>query len=288
MIIDLHTHSSASDGTDSPKELVEKAHEKGLSALALTDHDTIVGLDEGRRACGQKNIRFIPGVELEITFEPGECHLLGLGIVSPTEEFRMVLADLAQRREERNHSILRKMVEAGIEATYEEIEAFASGDTVGRPHFASFLIDRRLVKDREQAFKRYLGKGRPFWAPKAGLDLDLAVRLVVESGGIPILAHPLSLFVSWGHLPKIVEDFRDRGVLGLEAWHPAAKVRACERLEHLGRELGMLVTAGSDYHGVSRKDRKLGVTAGGKAIDGRFMEGIPYVGVDQGSSPQDL
>lgn len=277
MSIDLHVHSDASDGTFTPEAITAAAAEKNLSTIALTDHDTIAGLDRAAVACSERGIRFVPGIELEIRFEPGEFHLLGLGLLRPTDEFREALVDLAKKREDRNREMIRLMGEAGIEASYDEVTAFASGKTVGRPHFASFLISRNIVKNREQAFSRFLAKGRPFWAPKAALELADAVRLVVESGGVPVLAHPLSLFVSWGRLGGLVEEFRDLGVAGLEAWHPAAKPRACERLERMAQELDMLVTGGSDFHGDNRPDRKLGLTAGGRTIDERYLKGIPIV-----------
>jgi len=274
-MIDLHTHSDASDGTYSPAALAREAASRGLSAFALTDHDTVAGLEEAEREATALGVRFIPGIELEIAFEPGECHLLGLGISRRTDEFAAVLEDLAARRERRNRAMLDLMVEAGIEAEYEDIARFAAGEVVGRPHFASFMVEKRIVRNKEQAFARYLGKGRPFFVPKASLDFPLALRLIKESGGVAVLAHPLSLYVAWGRLPSVVSEWKDLGLDGLEAWHPTAKVRACERLEKLAGELGLLATAGSDFHGENRPDRKLGLTAGHRKIDDRYAAGIP-------------
>lgn len=275
-MIDLHTHSDASDGTFSPSQLAREAAARGLSALALTDHDTVAGLEEAAKVAAETGLRFIPGIELEIAFEPGECHLLGLGISRRTDEFGAVLEDLAARRVVRNRAILDLMVEAGIEADYEDIARYAAGDVVGRPHFASFLVERRVVRNREQAFSRYLGKGRPFFVPKASLDLPLALRLIKEAGGVAILAHPLSLYVSWGRLPSVIAEWKDLGLEGIEAWHPTTKVRSCERLEKLAQQLGLLATAGSDFHGENRPERKLGVTAGGRKIDDSYAAGIPF------------
>lgn len=274
-MIDLHTHSDASDGTYSPAALAREAASRGLSAFALTDHDTVAGLEEAEREATALGVRFIPGIELEVAFEPGECHLLGLGISRRTDEFAAVLEDLAARRERRNRAMLDLMVEAGIEAEYEDIARFAAGEVVGRPHFASFMVEKRIVRNKEQAFARYLGKGRPFFVPKASLDFPLALRLIKESGGVAVLAHPLSLYVAWGRLPSVVSEWKDLGLDGLEAWHPTAKVRACERLEKLAGELGLLATAGSDFHGENRPDRKLGLTAGHRKIDDRYAAGIP-------------
>lgn len=271
-MVDLHTHSSVSDGTLSPRELLALAAERGLSALALTDHDTMEGLPEARAAAEGLGIRFIAGIELDIAFEPGECHLLGLALDRPTDEFAAAVEEFSARRKARNLAILDLMREAGIEADYAEVERYAAGNVVGRPHFASFLVDRRIVRSHEQAFLRYLGKGRPFYVPKASIELRRAVRLIKESGGAAVLAHPLSLYVAWGRLPSVLAEWKELGLDGIEAWHPTAKVRACERLEKIAAELGLAATAGSDFHGDNRPDRKLGTTAGGRKIEDRFLD----------------
>lgn len=275
-MIDLHTHSTASDGSLSPSELIDAAGSKELSALALTDHDTIAGIEEAAFAAKKKNITFIPGVELGIKWEQGEFHLLGLGINHPSGLFHEALDELCFLRENRNREILDKMHELGIDVHYEEIKALSKGKIIGRPHFAAFLVNRKIVKNREQAFDKYLGRDRPLYVPKQGLDLERAIRIIKESGGIPILAHPMSLYISWGKLPYIMKNFKEKGIEGIEAWHPAVKVRACQRLEELGRSLGLYITAGSDFHGESRLDRKLGITAGNQKIDDSFLEALPF------------
>lgn len=274
-IVDLHTHSTCSDGTLSPEKLVDEAADTGLTALALTDHDTISGIERAALQAQTRKMLFLPGVEIEIAWEPGEFHLLGLGLQNPTDEFRDALEELARFREQRNREIVDRMNEMGIEADYEEIKELSEGAVIGRPHFASFLVNRKIVKNKQQAFDSYLAKGRPFYSPKGSLELKRAIRLIKDSGAIPILAHPLSLYVSWGKLPELIRDFRDQGIAGLEAWHPLARVAECERLEELGKSLGMVVTAGSDYHGASRQERHLGYTAGKKPIDASYVRGIP-------------
>lgn len=275
-LIDLHTHSNASDGSYPPAALLAEAEKRGITALALTDHDTTGGLDEAAKAAAGYHIRFIPGIELQINWnQGGEFHLLGLGIHAPSENFRAAVKELALERRNRNMEILDRMNEAGIEAGYGDIGA--EGQIIGRPHFADFLVRRKIVKNREMAFSRFLGKGRPFYVPKTGLEFNRAVELIKESGGIAVLAHPMSLYTAWGKLPELVKQLKDNGLDGLEAWHPTAKVSACKRLEELGRELGLVVTAGSDFHGQGRPDRKLGITAGGKKIDESFLDALPEI-----------
>ncbi|MDR1505911.1 MAG: PHP domain-containing protein [Treponema sp.] len=298
-MIDLHTHSSASDGDLRPAELIKTASEKGIRALALTDHDTISGLAEAETAARNAGIALIPGVELEINAEisgsipglaiNGEFHLLGLGIRCPTGLFVERLKFLGNARDRRNRLILEKMNDAGIKADYREIEAYAGGGRaaggsapaghkpvlVGRPHFGAFLIGRKIVKNQEQAFKRYLGKGRPFYVPKEGLNFAEAADMIHQSGGIAVLAHPMSLYVAWGRLPGLFGRLREMGLDGIEAWHPTAKVRACKRLDELGRSFHLYITAGSDFHGSARPERRLGHSAGDRPIEDTFLTDIP-------------
>jgi len=287
-MIDLHTHSTASDGSFSPSALIAEAAKRGLSAIALTDHDTTGGLNEASKAAKENGIRFIPGIEIEIAWNAnGEFHLLGLGLGELKDGFTRVLEELSRRREERNMEIVDRMNKAGIEVSYSEISKQAgrsetgtatSGRSIGRPHFAAYLAEKKIVKNRKQAFSRYLGKGRPFYIPKVGLEFDLALKTIHESGGIAVLAHPMSLYTAWGKLPELIKSLKEKGLDGIEAWHPSTKVSYCKRLEELGRKLGLYITAGSDFHGEARKDRKLGVTAGGKIISETFLEDIPALG----------
>jgi predicted metal-dependent phosphoesterase TrpH len=294
-MIDLHTHSTVSDGSFSPSALVAEAEKRGLSALALTDHDSIEGLREAEMAALERGIRFIPGIELEIAWKRentaldaevkapmGEFHLLGLGISHPTPDFISAIKELARRREERNLEIVDRMNRAGISVSYEELRTEVLGTSVsgqktgdsparrhsfGRLHFADFLVKKKLVKNHEQAFMRYLGRGKPFYFPKEGLEFEQAAELIRNSGGIAVLAHPMSLYLAWGQLPYFVKNLKERGLDGLEAWHPNAKLSSCRRLEELGKNLGLYISAGSDFHGEARPDRKLGISAGGKKID---------------------
>jgi predicted metal-dependent phosphoesterase TrpH len=277
LMIDLHTHSSASDGDLSPAELITAAANRGLSAIALTDHDTIKGLKSAEDTAAKYSIRFIPGIELEIVWpaSQGEFHLLGLGLTRPSPAFLTAVDSLARFREVRNRKILDRLRALGIYADYEEVRSFSGGGSIGRPHFASFLISRGLVKNHEQAFARYLGRGKPLFVPKKALEFDRAVTHIKESGGIAVLAHPMSLYVAWGRLPDFVRNLKDRGLDGLEAWHPTAKPRSCKRLEALGRSLGLYITEGSDFHGEARSDRKLGHSSGDRKIADSVLEAIP-------------
>ena len=289
-MIDLHTHSNISDGDLSPAQLIREAVRQGLRAIALTDHDTINGLENARMTALAENFRFIPGIEINISLTGkkdvpgpgpgGEFHLLGLGINKPSPAFLAAVEGLSRRREVRNREILNRMHELSIEASWEELLECSGGHLLCRPHFAKLLIKRKIVKNHKQAFARYLGVGKPLYVPKEGLVFEEAVYLIRESGGIPVLAHPISLYVAWGRLPDLVKSLKDQGLMGIEAWHPTAKPGSCHRLEALGKSLGLYVTEGSDFHGSARPERKLGYSSKGRKINDAVLEAIPELAKD--------
>ena len=282
-MIDLHSHSSASDGICSPQKAAEYAIQKNLKVWALTDHDTVEGLSEAARTCAESEsgIIFVPGIEINVSWPTGEFHLLGLGLRKYSEELKDVVANLTESRRRRNQEIVERMNKDGIEVTLEEIESQFSESQIGRPHFAGYLMQIGKVRHRQEAFDRFLGKGRPYYVSHEGENLDVAVEAIRSSGGIPVLAHPLSLYVSWGKMDETIEKIRNHGVEGLEAWHPAARINEGFKLEELAHKLGMFVTAGSDFHGRGlRADRHLGKTSGDRKIEDRFWfeELAPHLG----------
>jgi predicted metal-dependent phosphoesterase TrpH len=206
---------------------------------------------------------------------PGEFHLLGLGLTKPGPAFLEAITALAQFRETRNREILDRLRELGLRSDYDELRTLAGGGSVGRPHIATLLVNHGMVKNREQAFARFLGKGRPFYVPKEGLHFQKALTLIKESGGIAVLAHPMSLYVAWGRLPELIRELAGLGLDGLEAWHPMAKHRSCKRLEELAKSLNLHVTEGSDFHGEARPDRKLGLSGKDRKIDDAVLTAIP-------------
>jgi predicted metal-dependent phosphoesterase TrpH len=287
-MVDLHTHSNISDGDLSPALLVKSAVKQGLSAIALTDHDTINGLENARTTALAENIHFIPGIEININWiggkssrgapglgPGGEFHLLGLGLNTPSAGFISAVGELSRRREARNREILDRMHELSIKAEWEELMALSGGHSLGRPHFAALLVKKNVVKNVNQAFDRYLGTGKPLYVPKEGLAFEESVALIRESGGIPVLAHPISLYVAWGRLPDLIKTLKDMGLMGLEAWHPTTKAGSCRRLEELAKTLGLYITEGSDFHGSARPDRRLGYSSKGRKIDDAVLEVIP-------------
>ena len=272
-MIDLHSHSNASDGKKTPADSARYAAEKNLKVWALTDHDTFAGLHDAAAVCRETGVVFVPGIEITVNWPTGEFHLLGLGLKQRSAELTELVAELKESRDERNNHIIEKMAEEGIHATVEDLKAFCGVEQLGRPHFADYLVHIGLVKNRQAAFDRYLAQGRPWFVHHNGADLDKAIGAIKSAGGVPVLAHPLSLYVSWGKIEGVLTDIVAHGIEGIEAWHPGARVGEAMRLEELARKLGCFVTAGSDFHGEGvRADRHLGKTSGGTKIEDRFWD----------------
>lgn len=279
-MIDLHSHSTSSDGELTPTELVTLALEKNLKVLALTDHDTFDGVLEGKKAAKNTDLTFIPGIELNIQRARGEFHLLGLGIKEPSKSLIDICEKLQNGRLTRNQQIIEKMQKDGFSVDYQELKEMFPVPTLGRPHLAAYLVEKKIVKKRQLAFDKYIGKGRPYYVDRAAADLYDAIYAIKDSGAVPVLAHPLSLYVSWGKMEETLKELKESGIEGLEAWHPGTRVGEALRLEEMAKKLGFFVTAGSDFHGPNvRGDRKLGHTTGNKKIDDRFYteELLPWL-----------
>ena len=208
--------------------IIKKAKEEGISVLAISDHDTVTGLEEGRNAAREAGIEFINGIEINIQWTHGEFHLLGLGLKDEIhEDLADIIKKLSSARRDRNIKIVQKMNVAGIEGTIEELENMYQTKSLGRPHLADFLVQRKIVRHKQDAFDKYLAHSRPFYVEKEGADLDMAVDAIIASGGVPVIAHPLSLYLSWSKLEPVLRDIKKRGVKGLEAWHPGAREMSC-------------------------------------------------------------
>ena len=270
-MIDLHVHTTASDGQYTPSQIIQKAAEKQIKVIAITDHDTIAGIEEAISEGEKLGVKVVPGIEINISFPTGEFHLLGHGITKPSDSLKSIVENVLKNRTERNALIIEKMNADGVPLTMEELSADFPDTVIGRPHFAAELVKYKVVKTRQQAFDQYLARGRKWYVPRVCTNLDEAIVAIRESGGVPVIAHPMSLYLSWGRLPDFLTDCYEKGVIGIEAFHPGARVTECLRLEELGRKIGFIITAGSDFHGEKiRADRKLGHTAGGKKIDDKY------------------
>ncbi|NIZ40304.1 PHP domain-containing protein [Entomospira entomophila] len=281
-MIDLHSHSTASDGADHPRELIQLAYSKGVRTLALTDHDTLTGLDEAAEEAKKLSLLFLYGVEIEINASRGVFHLLGLNLdpsnAKGMQQLQTALEDQQRKRENRNQEIVQTLNHLGLFCDYDEIRALAS-DVVGRVHIARYLFQKGYVKSQQMAFDKYLATGRPAFIRKESFDLEQAVTLIHQAGGKAIVAHPLSLYQSWRGLEESFHTFEALGVDGLEAYHSNCKVGESRRLVELAKKFDWIVTGGSDYHGAKYLSRKLGYATAGEKIDSALLE--PLLREDQ-------
>ena len=257
-LVDLHTHTTASDGTDSPAQLMAKAAQAGLEAVAVTDHDTLSGLDEAADAGRAHGIELIRGCEISTATELGELHILGLWLPENPEPLQDKLAFLRRKRAERNEGIVRKLQDLGLDITMEEVLATATGESVGRPHIAEVLLRKGYARNSREVFKEYLGCHGKAYLPKEVLDPEESVRLLADLGATVSLAHPMLWKGPSGWLDTQVSRLKDCGLNAIEAWHSEhseADVRACLAL---AKRFDLGISGGSDYHGDNKPSICLG------------------------------
>ncbi len=257
--IDLHTHSTASDGSFSPKQLVRLAQDVGLAALALTDHDTVEGLAEAEQEAQKLQISFVPGVEISVKFEgPGHFHLLGYFIDYRHPALVETLTKLKEARACRNQLMLKKLQALGIDIQWEEVVAVSGGGEIGRPHLARILVKKGLVKDIDEAFEKYLAKGASAYVPKARLTPEEAFKVIHQAGGLTSLAHPYYLKLAPEELTAYIIHLKELGLDAIEAYYTDHSPEYTRFLLELAQKLGLLVSGGSDFHGDNKPEIALG------------------------------
>lgn len=264
---DLHCHSTASDGTLAPAEVVRLARESGLGALALTDHDTIGGIAEAAEEARKLGIDFLPGIEIsaEIAY-PATLHILGYGVDPKSPVLRQLTEAMLGGRDDRNPKIIARLNELGVAITMEEVQAEArrgaaelKGKPVGRPHIAAILVRKGYVSDTRQAFDKYLAKGAAAYFDRDRPSPQRAFEMIRQSGGLPVLAHPSQLRTTDDkQLRAIVNGLVDQGLAGIEVIHSDHDARQIEMFGRLADEYGLLKTGGSDFHGANKTHIQLG------------------------------
>jgi predicted metal-dependent phosphoesterase TrpH len=250
--VDLHTHSTASDGTLPPERVVETAKRCNLSAIALTDHDSIAGVDSARATGDRLGIRVVAGCELSAFQDDHEVHLLALHLTR-LQTLERRLQELRALRHDRAEKIVARLNELGIPVTLEEVLQQSDGGAVGRPHVARALMARGAVTDFKDAFVRYLGSGGSAFVPKARLSIEDAIEIAHEAGGLAIWAHPAE-----GGRRERLEPLVNAGLDGVEVKHPSHSADDVKSLQALADYFGLVVSGGSDWHGSSEGPRKLG------------------------------
>lgn len=259
MTVDLHSHSTASDGSETPSRVVDLALEAGLACLALTDHDTQEGLDEAAAAAAGTGLELIPGLELSLEFDRGGMHMVVLWLPSGPSPLQNRLADLRDGRDERNLRIVATLTELGLPVTIEEVIEEAGGGSVGRPHIAAVMMARGYVPDIRTAFDLWLGSGKPAYAERRRLTPEEAITLARESGAVPVLAHPhtLGITTAW-EMADLLARLKRSGLVGLEALYSGYRRHEREGYSHLARRFGLVPSGGSDFHGTYKPGLMLG------------------------------
>jgi predicted metal-dependent phosphoesterase TrpH len=254
--IDLHTHSTASDGTEAPAVLVERAVEAGLTTFALTDHDTTVGWEEASEAARTHGIRLVPGIEVSCSRRHQSIHLLAY---LPDPDDPELAAELERARTSRDTRLERMVglmaadgIPVSVEAVWAQVE---EGATAGRPHIADALVEAGVVAHRDEAFDRWLGNASPYYVAHYAPDPVRAVEVVRAAGGVPVVAHPWSSVRGRVVSDALLEEMRDAGMLGIEVHHRDHTPDAVRHLGALARSLGLFVTGSSDYHGDGKLNR---------------------------------
>jgi len=273
--VDLHLHTTASDGVLSPSEIVRYAKGKGLKAIAITDHDTIDGnveaLDEGAKS----GLEVISGVEISAQFDLGSMHILGFFIDIGNTALKERLSLLQETRAPRNPKMVEKLRELGVELSYDEILHASGGGQVGRPHFAQVLLKKGYVNTVQEAFDRYLGKGAPAYVNKFRFDPKEAMELIREAGGIPVLAHPFTLHIPFPHqLDALLGELVRFGLMGIEASYPEHTKDQISLYKGLAQKHDLLVTGGSDYHGIEANKVEIGIRSRGMKLSYSMVEAM--------------
>jgi len=266
--VDLHTHSTASDGTSSPADVVRLAHASGLSGLALTDHDTVAGIAEASAEAEQLGLDFLPGIELSCSVpRPGTLHVLGYGIDPRSPVLRKLIDEQSAGREERNRLILDRLNGLGLDLHWDEVVEAAGGPdrvgSIGRPHLASLLVRKGHVASSRQAFDRYLGGAGAAYVDTNRLSAERAFATIRAAGGLASAAHPLQLRrQTWAQLEALIRELSEQGLEAIETIHSGHDEETVARLTRLADRLDLLTTGGSDFHGSSKPGIRIGRPAG--------------------------
>jgi len=258
--IDLHVHTTASDGTETPREVVELAKKSGLRAIAITDHDTVLGCREAMAAGNELGLEVVPGIEFGTKFGIA-VHMLGYYMDLDSPVLGAMTHSIVEDRDQRNEKTVKLMQENGIDITYDEMKA-RYGEVIGRPHFAHVLMENGLAADVQDAFARLLGKGMKYHQYRHTLEIDEVVECIVNSGGVAVLAHPFQYKKNDAELRELIEYCMDYGLKGMECRYSGYTPEMTEYLERLSEEYGLIKTGGSDFHGENKPLIHLGYGIG--------------------------
>ena len=297
-MVDLHVHSTRSDGTCTPTQLVDYAREKGLSAFALTDHDTVDGLEEAINYAAQLRQHsvaadeaqtpspvpeVIPGIELSSEYQGQDVHIVGLYIDYHNAGFQKYLRDFVASRDARNQKMCALLREAGMAITYEELQRTFPNSVITRAHYSKYMLEHGYVKSRAEAFERYIGDHCPYYVPREKVTPAQAVSLILDAGGIPVLAHPILYHMSDARLDTLVGELKEAGLMGIEALYSTYQSCDERQVRSLAEKYGLLISGGSDFHGENKPGLDLGTGYGKLCVPDEVLERIRQARNDRSS-----
>ena len=268
--IDLHIHTTASDGTFTPEEVVREASRIGLAAVAITDHDTAAGYARAAAEGENCGLEVVPGIEISTKFRSA-VHILGYYIDAQSPALGEVLDWMHRDREERNVKLCAMLRESGVDIDIERMHA-RFGDLVGRPHFAEIMIENGMARDMNDAFERLLNKNKPYFIPRQFLPIERSIEIIREAGGTAVLAHPFQYRLDDAGLRELIEHCMESGLEGMECCYSGYDAAQTAYLEALAAEYGLVRTGGSDFHGAIKGEIRLGEGKGGLNVPYAFLE----------------
>lgn len=272
--IDLHTHSTDSDGTFTPEELMIHAKEVGLKAIALTDHDTISGIKKARSIAEKLGLELVPGIELSTDYQNTEIHILGYYIQEDHPEFITKLQEFVDSRDKRNEKMVALLQQEGFDITMEHLYQENPDSVITRAHFARFLVEHGFIKDRETVFQEYLGDGCKCYVGRQKITPFEAIQLIQLGGGLAFLAHPVLYHLEQNHLHSFIQSLKNAGLAGIEAIYSINTLEDEQNFRKLAEEFNLLISGGSDFHGSNKPDIKLGSGKGNLQIPYYILEEI--------------
>ena len=270
--IDLHLHTTYSDGSLPPSEVVALAHKAGVSTLAITDHDITDGITEAMNSGKEQGIEVIPGIEISSRFQDRETHILGYFLNWNHSTFQSWLINLRETRHHRNTQIVENLNRLGLSLSYEDVQATAGSGAIGRPHIAQVLLSKRYVKSAKEAFDRYLADRAPTYVPRELPDAKEAIDWVRSVGGVSVLAHPNWAKEKGEGIQKFCENLKTQGLQGIEVFYSTHTPRQTSDYLEIARRLELLVTGGSDFHGLTKPDIEIGIGRGNLKVPEKLVD----------------
>lgn len=270
--IDLHTHSTFSDGTFTPLQLVKYAEEKGLKAFALTDHDTTEGIKEAKSI--ETNVEVISGVEISTRYDKKEIHIVGLYVNENDADLNKQLKYYREKRVTRNFEILEKLNSLGVDITIDDVKESCTGDVISRAHIAKALVSKGFVGSYTEAFDRYLGDNKCAYVPRETLNYEESMELITKAGGVPVLAHPLLYKMSDTNLENMMVKLRQKGLKAVEVYYSTHSNSDTQHIMAMANRVGLIYSGGSDFHGATKPKIDMGTGMGKLAVPYEILEKI--------------